>query len=405
MLYDYTIVNSEGETRSGSIEAANADIAINSLQSRGFIITSIKAKKDSGRFFNLGGKISFLGRVRQKDIVVLSRQLATLFEAKISALEALNLIAEQTKNLKLSGALADIAESVKGGLPLSQAMMKYPDIFSDFYTNMVRSGEESGKLEEIFMSVADHLERSYDMTSKARNALIYPAFIITAFSGVMTMMLIYVVPKLTAIIIEMGQKIPFHTKILIAISNFSRSFGIYLLVAIIFGGIMLWRYFKTPKGRAVFSDLQITTPFIGELYKKFYLSRVTDNMSTLLSSGVSVTRSLEITAEVVGNDIYKDILYFSAGNVKGGKSISEAFIRYKEIPSMVTQMIRIGEESGKLNFMLRTLSRFYRREVDNAVDTIIKLIEPALIVFLGISVALLLVSILGPIYNIASSIE
>jgi len=218
----------------------------------------------------------------------------------------------------------------------------------------------------------------------------------------MILMLTFVIPKLTSMLTEMSQKIPFYTKILINVSDFFRSFGVFVMIGLVFGVIFLWRYFKTEKGRRVFSDIEISTPFIGDLYKRFYLSRIMDNMGTLLSSGVSAVRSLEITADIVGNEIYKDILYFSAGNVKGGKSISEAFGRYEEVPQLVTQMIKTGEETGKLNFMLTTLSRFYKREVDNAVETIVSLIEPALIVLLGGSVGLLLISILGPIYNITA---
>lgn len=400
MLYEYTITTPEGEVKNGIIEASGIDTAINSLQDRGFIITSITPKEEKGKIF--GKKISFLGRVRHRDVVILSRQLATLFEAKVSILEALKLMSAQTKNARLSSSLSEIAEGVKGGLPMSQAMMKYPDIFSSFYVSMVKSGEESGKLEEIFSAVADYLERSYELANKAKNALIYPAFVIGTFFIVMILMLTFVIPKLTSMLTEMSQKIPFYTKILISVSDFFRSFGVFIMIGLVFGGIFLWRYFKTEKGRRVFSDIEISTPFIGDLYKRFYLSRIMDNMGTLLSSGVSAVRSLEITADIVGNEIYKDILYFSAGNVKGGKSISEAFGKYEEVPQLVTQMIKTGEETGKLNFMLSTLSRFYKREVDNAVETIVSLIEPALIVLLGGSVGVLLISILGPIYNITA---
>lgn len=403
MLYQYTATTVEGKEHSGSIEAASMEIAINSLQSRNLIITSIKPAK-GGRPL-LGRDLSALfNYVSHRDIVILSRQLATLFEAKVSVLEAMRLLSTQTKNARLRGALGEIIEDIKGGSSMSQAMAKHPNIFSAFYVNMVKSGEESGKLEEIFISLADHLERSYEIASKAKNALVYPAFVVVSFLGVMILMLTFVIPRLTAILTETGQAIPIYTRILIGVSNLFRDFGVFMLLGAVIGGVFLWRYSRTEKGRMAVSNFQLSVPIIGGLYTKFYLSRITDNMETLLSSGISAVRTLEITADVVGNGVYKSILIDALNEVKGGRPISYAFSKYEEIPQIVTQMIKTGEESGRLSFMLKTLGRFYKREVDNAVDTIVSLIEPTMIILLGGSVGILLVSILGPIYNITSGI-
>ena len=404
MLYQYTATTLEGELKNGSIEASSVDVAISALQARGLVITDIKSAKQEGSMWGILSSFKFFNKVKHKDVVILSRQLATLFEAKIAVMDSLRLLAGQVTNARLKESLTEIIENIKGGSSLSLAMSKHPDIFSVFYINMIKSGEESGKLEEIFGSLADHLERSYELSSKTKNALIYPAFVVVTFFVVMILMLTFVIPKLTSILTEVNQKIPIYTKIIINISDFFRNFGVFLLGGAVAGGVFLWRYAKTKNGSAVVSRFQTSFPFVGALYSKFYLSRMTDNMETLLSSGVPAVRTLEIAADVVGNKIYKNILLTAANEVKGGSSISEALSKYPEVPLMVVQMIRTGEETGKLNFMLKTLGRFYKKEVDNTVDTLVSLIEPVMIVVLGGAVGILLISILGPIYNITAGI-
>ena len=266
----------------------------------------------------------------------------------MAVLDSLRLLAGQTSNIRLKEGLTQITEDIKGGSSLSMSMAKQPDIFSSFYVNMVRSGEESGKLEEIFIALADHLERSYELASKTKNALIYPAFVIATFFIVMILMLTFVIPKLTAILVEVGQKIPIYTRILIAVSNVFKNFGAFIFVGMAIGGVFLWRYSKTKAGSMAVSRFQTSFPVIGALYSKFFLSRMTDNMETLLSSGVPAVRTLEITADVVGNDVYRDILLTAANEVKGGKSISEALSNYQEIPTMVTQMIKTGRGNRKV---------------------------------------------------------
>ena len=404
MLYEYTATTLEGEAKTGSIEASNVDIAINALQARGLVITDIKSVKQGGSILERLSNFKFFNKVKHKDIVVLSRQLATLFEAKIAVTDSFRLLAEQASNAMLKESLMEIIEDIKGGSSLSLALSKHPDIFSVFYVNMIRSGEESGKLEEIFRSLADHLERSYELASKTKNALIYPAFVVATFFIVMILMLTFVIPKLTSILTEVNQKIPFYTRMLIGVSEFFKDFGIFLFIGAAIGGVFLWRYSKTEKGSMAVSRFQTSFPFVGVLYSKFYLSRMTDNMETLLSSGVSVVKTLETTANVVGNKVYKDILLTAVNEVNGGSSISEALSKYPEIPLMVVQMIKTGEETGKLSFMLKTLGKFYKKEVDNAVETLVSLIEPVMIVVLGGAVGILLISILGPIYNITAGV-
>jgi type IV pilus assembly protein PilC len=270
---------------------------------------------------------------------------------------------------------------------------------------MIRSGEESGKMPETFTYLADYLERQYELASKAKHALIYPAFVITAFFAVMLLMLVFVIPKLSGLLKDAGQDLPFYTKIVIALSDFFVKYGLFLFMAALVGIVFLWRYFMTPEGKKFFSRLKLSTPVVGDLYQKLFLSRISDNLETLITSGVSMLKAIEITAHVVDDDHFESILLEVANSVRGGSALSAALGQYQEIPGILTQMVRIGEETGKLGFVLGTVARFYKRELEGAVDSIVSLIEPFMIILLGLGVGVLLVSVLMPIYNIAGSIS
>ncbi len=398
MLYKYEATTLEGEIKSGNIEAASRDIAITALQRRNLIVTSIEEEGKKGLFAR---QFTLFKRIKTRDIVILSRQLSTLFEAKVPAITSFRLLGAETENLALREKLAELLDDIQGGASISDAMARQPAVFSKFFVSMVRSGEESGKLDEVFSYLAAYLERNYELTSKAKSALVYPAFVVVAFIGVLILMLIYVIPQLSAILEETGGELPVYTKAIIAASDFLLNYGILLLIALVIGVIALWIYFRTPRGKTAISRFQISFPYIGNLYRKLYLSRMMDNFETLLSSGISAVRTLELTSEVISNEIYKKIILETIEAVKAGSSISEAFSRYEDIPGLAVQMIKVGEETGKLSFVTQTLSRFYKREVDTAIETLMSLIEPALIIVLGGGVGLLVAGILGPIYNLS----
>lgn len=400
MRFSYIATTTDNRQQQGFIDAPNVDLAVAALQRRALVVLDIRST-DKPPFLNL----PFLARVPAKDIVILSRQLSTLFEAKVSVLASFQLLGDEAENYLLRQTLNGVAESMQGGAMLSQALAKHPKVFSDFYVNMVRSGEESGKLPETFTYLAEYLERQYELVSKARNALIYPAFVIFAFIAVMVLMLTFVIPKLSGLLKEAGQDLPFYTKIVIATSDFFVSYGLFMLVGLLFGIIILWRFLITEEGRRYLSRLKLSTPVVGNLYRKLYLSRISDNLETLITSGVSMLKAIEITAHVVDDEHYQAILLEASDSVRGGSSLSAALSRYEDIPSILTQMIRIGEETGKLGFVLGTVARFYKRELENAVNSLVSLIEPIMIIFLGLGVGVLLVSVLLPIYNIAGSIS
>jgi|SRR3989344_628569 len=403
MQFQYKARSPEGESQTGMVDAASLDLAVGSLQKRNLLVLSIEPTEGAVGGGFLSGFFEF-GRVPVKDVVVLTRQLSTLFEAKVPVVETFKILIGETENRTLKRHVSELLDDIQGGLPISQAMARHPEIFSRFYVAMMRSGEESGKLEDIFKFLADYLERSYELGRKARNALIYPAFVLSAFLIVMTLMLVFVIPALSAILLESGQDIPFYTRIIIAFSNFLRNFGIVFLLLLAVAGVVLVRYARTGSGRVYFSRALLSIPIFGGLYKKIYLARIADNLHTLLSGGITVVRALEITSEVVENEVYRRILLDSMEAVKAGSMISETFSKYEDIPPLLSQMIRIGEETGKLDYILKSVAGFYRRDVDNFIDNLVSLIEPILILVLGLGVGILVAAVLIPIYNISSAL-
>ena len=402
MLFKYKAVDDKGIEKAGEIDAPNKDIAISGLQHRGLIIISIKEEGKGKSFLQL----SFFERVSMKDIVILSRQISTLFGAQVSALKSFTLLAANAENKVLARKLTEISDDLQAGISISGSLAKHPEIFSDFYVNMVKVGEETGKLNETFGHLANYLDRQFALASKTRNALIYPVFVVITFFVVMGLMFVVVIPKLSAIILDSGQEPPVYTKIVIGLSNFFVDYGFLLLIFLILAGVWLWRLSRTERGKVYLDRMRLYLPAVGNLFRKLYLSRIADNMDTMLTSGVPIVRAIDITSQVVGSQVYKNILKDVADGVRSGLSFSLAFEKHSEqVPGIMIQMIKVGEETGSLGQILKTLADFYKREVDDAIDTMVGLIEPVMIVVLGLGVGILLVSVLMPIYNLAGSIQ
>lgn len=397
--FEYQARTKEGELRSGVIETTSEEAALDTLHRNNLIVISVRER----------GKISFfeipLGKqVKPKDVVIFSRQIATLFEARIPVVETLKTLIGEAAKPALRSVIAEILDDVSGGLALSQALAKHPKIFSSFYVNLVRSGEESGKLQEVFTYLADYLERSYELTTKARNSMIYPAFIVAAFTGVLVVMLVVVMPRLISIFEETGQALPLYTQAIVYLSLFLRQWGLAILVLMMAGVILLWRWGMTASGRTFFHRLQISVPIIGGLYRKLFMARLADNLQTLIAGGIPILRALSITRDVVGNAIYQQAVDDAIESIKGGGTISAGLEKTPEVPVLLTQMIKIGETSGRLDFILGTVARFYQREVDSALENLVALIEPALIIFLGVGIGILVASVMVPLYNLVGTI-
>ncbi len=397
-VYNYQARTKVGELRTGTVEAPSREAAINLLLRHDLIITSVKPAASAPVFAK---RIKILERVKKKDVVVFSRQLASLVEAKVALLESLKVLIKQTTSGLLKEKILEISQDIEGGSSLSRALAKHPKVFSNFYVNMVRAGEASGNLEKSLSYLADYLEKEYYLMSEIKGAFTYPAFILSVFTVAGIVVMTVVVPQLVGVFEETGQELPFTTKVLIAVSGFMRGYW-WLLLGIFLASIVLaFRFKKSKEGSKVIDRLVLKLPIFGRLLRLTYLTRFADNLSTLIKGGLPITRSLKITADVIGNTVYKDLLYKVAGEVRGGASIASVLKQSKDIPIMVTQMISVGEKTGRLDKILKNISSFYSKEVERIVANLSRLIEPFLILILGGAVAILVASILLPIYDMA----
>lgn len=401
MLFNYVAIDKTSTQRDGTVEAGSIDAAITAIQKRGYTVTSIDPVEEKSGLLSIN--IHWFEGVSVKEIVILSRQIATLFQAHVSPLRIFRLLSAEVENKFLQTVLNQIVDDLQGGSSISRALAAHPTVFSSFYVNLVRAGEESGSLEKSFEYLADYLDRSYEVSSKAKNALIYPAFVIGIFFIVMGLMLTMVIPKISTILTDSGQELPIYTKIVIGMSSFMTDYIAILLIFFSASGVLLWRFIHTPVGKRALDEFLIDLPYLGDLQRKLVLTRLCDNLSTMLASGISIVQALEVTADVVDNEVYKEIIMAATAEVKAGRAFADSIAEYPEIPGVLAQMVKVGEETGALSEIMGTLAVFYRREVNNAVDTLISLIEPAMIVLLGLGVGVLLASVLMPIYSMTSS--
>ncbi len=400
-IFTYQAIDSDGSKREGSIEAVSIDVAITALQRRGLVISTINPEKPKAANFSMN--IRWFESVKNEDVVILSRQITTLFEAQVSALRAFQLLSSEARTPLLGEKLSAIAGDIQNGLSISVALSHHPDVFTPFYVNMVKAGEETGKLDETFAFLADYLDRNYEITKKAKNALIYPVFVLLTFGIVMVLMMTLVIPKLADMLDSAGQDIPIYTKVVIGLSQFMTHYMVLFILLIVISGFFIYRLARTERGYELFSRGRLGIPVVGGIYQKLFLSRIADNLSTMLRSGVQIMRGLEITTEVVGDPVYERVLRETAADVRIGQPLSEALRKHPEIPGIVRVMVKIGEETGNMGNVLDTMAKFYRREVNNAVDTLVGLIEPLMIVVLALGVGFLIAAVLVPIYNVAAT--
>jgi type IV pilus assembly protein PilC len=400
MKFNYLVRNKEGEPQTGVIEAPNKAVATEALQEKGFIVIRLTSKQGFSLFSK---EIKFLNRVKKKDVFVFFRQLSVLTGAGVPLTQSLRTLANQVESDYLKDIILEVVKDVEGGTAFSKALGKHKKVFSPFAVSLIKSAEVSGRLQESLQYLADYLEREYYLISKVRGALIYPAFILGVFVIIAILVLVMVIPQLTAILKEAGQDLPWSTKIVIFTSEFVRIQGWWLALIVIGVGIAGWRYTKTEKGKYRWDKLKLRLPLVGSVLKKTYLSRLADNLNALFKGGVSIIQSIDVSADVIGNEFLKRILLKTKEDLKKGKTIISSLEKYEEFPSMFVQMIRTGEQTGKLESILNKLSEFYNKEVRNVVNNLTQLIEPILIVGLGIGVAILVFSVFMPIYNLAGA--
>ena len=401
MKFKYKATTINGREQEGKIEAGSVKRAIELLQKHKLIIVSIKPIKELISFSKV---FSFLNRVSKKKIVMFSKELSILLTSDIPLVEALRTQSEQEDNLYFREQISAIGKMVDDGAPFSVALSRFPNTFSDFYINVVKSGEISGKLQESLYHLSNYIEKQYILASKVKNALMYPAVIMTGFGLVGLGMMAFVVPQLVSIFEGSDQELPLPTKILIATSSFMQNNFILILISLVVLSYIVKKYAGTIEGKEKIDRIVLSLPGFKTIFQKFYMARFAENLSMLIESGIPIVNALKISGDVVGNEVYKKIIYNSVDEVKIGGSIAYAFERSDDVPPLVSKMIRVGEKTGRVDVVLKNVGEFYTKEVDIAVDGLMSLIEPIMIFVLGGGVGFLVAAILMPIYQMTEVI-
>jgi type II secretory pathway component PulF len=400
MEFSYRAKKEDGSLVSGTVDAESEDVAISTLHQRGFVLLDLAPLKTG--VFAGGDIMEYFNKPKTKDVVAFTRQLSTLIEADIPLAEGVRILADQMDNKLFARVVGEVSESIQGGMSLSNAFALHPKQFSTFYVKLVKAGEASGRLQESLKYLAEYLERSQAIGSKVRNALAYPVFVIVAMIGVFFVMVVYVLPQLLVIFKDAGEgvTIPITTRMLIGLTDFVNNYLVIILVAGIAGVGGMFQWLRSPDGTEWWDTNKIRIPLFGSILKALFLARIADNMTTLIKSDIAILDSLRITSDIVDNVVYQDVLLEAEEAVRGGGSISDVFRkRSKEIPALMTSMIAIGERTGKIDYMLSHVSKFYGTEAEGKIDSLATLIEPVLVVVLGAGVAVLVSSILLPLYS------
>ena len=398
MLFLYTVVDKDGKELTGQLEAVNRTNAITLLLDRGYTVLSLEHESKSILDVNVFEK------VRKKDLVIFSRQIATLFEAEISALRAFTLVSENMQNKYFQSILIDIAKSIEQGLSVEKALLKHQDIFGEFFVSIVAIGEQSGTLPRSFSYLADHLERSADTIARMRKALTYPAFVISMFFIVMGLIMVTVIPQISTILTQSGAELPLVTKIVIGMSEFLQNNITFLLVVLGGGGAGFFYYSRTESGRQTLDNFYVNIPLLKGLFREFFLVRFCRNLSVMLGSGVPIVTSLQILSRGMVNTVYQNVVRTMGNEVQQGVKLSDAMGRREYVGSNVAQIVRVGEEAGELQRILETIADLYEKQLRNTIDTMLDLIQPTIIVFLGLGVGLLIGSVIIPIYSISTQV-
>ncbi len=401
--YLYKARDLTGNLKTGEITAENESNAAELLAGHKLVLTRLSPK--SANAIDLAKFLNSLNRVKAKDRVIFTRQLGTMVKSGLPIVQALHVLAEQTSNKKFEAIIGEMAAAIEGGSSFSAALGKYPKIFDRVYVNLVRAGEASGKLDETLDRLATQQEKSYRLAGKIQGALLYPGFVFVALIGATILMLIVVIPPLKSIFTESGAQLPLPTRILISMSDALLKFWYLFIIGVV--GLVFgarW-YLGTGQGHAGWDRLKLRMPVFGGLFRKIYISRMTRTLATLVGSGVSILEALEIVADSVGNSVYAKALHEAAKQVEGGVPLSTPLKANPAFPPLVPQMVSVGEQTGKMDQVLTKLADFYEEEVDTVTKNISTLMEPIIMVVMGVAVGGLLIAILLPIYSLGDVIK
>lgn len=392
-----------GEVKEGVIDASSTDAAVAVLQKNElYPISMMKEEADKSVVKTI---LKYYDRVTEKELIVFFRQLAILVEARVPIVASLTAIAEQTSNKYLIKVLNEIVADVENGMPLSDAMGKHRDVFSILSINIIKAGETSGNLKKSIDYVAENIERNYTLTSRIWSAMIYPSIVLIVFFIIGFIMVSFILPKLTTIIKEMNAVVPWYTKMIMAVGDFMSVWWWAVLIIILgFVGMALY-YVKTEDGAREWDQVKIKLPIVGVMFRNVYITRFAQNLSVLLEGGIPIIRAITITSSVINNVVYEALFLRVAEEVKVGGNMSNVLGKSALIPPVVAHMVKIGEDSGQIDTVLNHIAKFYDQETEIMTKTLSTLIEPVLMVIIGVAVGIMAFSILMPIYNIAGQIQ
>ncbi|MEK7478878.1 MAG: type II secretion system F family protein [Patescibacteria group bacterium] len=401
MKFKYTARTQTGELQTGFVEGVNREAAYNILIGNNLYLLSLESSEVPHWY---DPAVNFLKKVKKKDVMIFTRQFAVLLGAKISLGDSLKNVYKQTANLALRETIGEVSSDVDSGLSLSQALERHGEIFSNFYISMIRSAEITGRVDEVVNFLADYLEKEYVFGTKIKGALTYPAIVFALIFVVAGIMVGFVFPQLTPIFKEANIDLPFFTKIFIFLGDFVARWWLVLLIFSVMIIISLINYFKSPEGKVVFDEVAVKLPVFGNLFKQTYVARFAESASVLIKGGIPVAQALEISSHTVGSIVYRDSIKDLADAVREGVLLSNAIEQNSAyFPSLVSQMVAVGESTGQLDALLSRVADFYTREAGETIDNLVELIQPALMIVMGVAVGILFAAVLLPMYGLVQA--
>lgn len=398
-LFVYNARDLSGIDHKGTIETNDQSGVARILSKRGLIVTSIKEKRDN----NLKLFDKYFNKVAFEDVVVATRQLATMIESGLVLSEAVDILVEQQSNKKLKIALEEISRDIKNGLDLTSAIKKHPDIFPPLYGNLIKSAEQAGNLDVVLVQMADNMEKEREFRSKVRGAMIYPVIIFGMMTAVMGIMVFFVIPRLTSLYSQSNIDLPLPTKILIGISDFFLSYWWIMLIVFILIGIGLNRMLSNPEGRYIFDAFLLKVPVVGKIIRGTVLTNFTRTFGQLSSAGVPILEALQTIKDITSNRVFKKALEETYSGVERGLTFSAQLDSVGVFPKIISQMFKVGEETGKIDKVAYKLADYFESEVDNMLKNLTVLIEPIVLVVLGVGVGFIVLSVILPIYKLTTS--
>ncbi len=396
--FSYIAKNEKGEIKRGQTEATDKDALIESLTKQKLAVVNVKETKN-----NLFKKSAGFGFVSSTEKVMFSKELATMVSAGIPIAQAVHILEEQSVNKIMKKATAEIAQDIEAGISLSAAMEKHGNIFSSLYTNMVKAGEVGGMLDETLEKMADEIEKEHELVASVRGAMAYPSVILVAIVGVVIYLLTSIVPQISAVFTELGSELPASTRFLIFISDAVRTHGL-LIVTLFLGAFFGLRFLikNNLKARYAWHNLLMKAPVIGKFIKKINITRFTRTLGSLLSSGVAILEAIDVSANVLKNEVFRKEIKETAAKIKDGSTVADPLRNSKVFPVMVSQMIAVGEDTGTLDKILMKLTNFYQKEVDHTVKNLSSLLEPIMMIIIGAGAGFVVISIITPIYSMTT---